>query len=232
MLVLGGTVLVVLVALVVLFRPALSSLLWQALAPVMRVRESLGADEVDRLRAQLAQAQAELIDRDALAEENADLRARLGRADAAAPRVLAGVLQHAPWSAYDTLVVDAGQAQGIAVGDLVYASGQALVGVVREVYASSARVELFSTPGASYQATLNGTLPVAVEGQGGGSMSAAVPAGTDVAVGDTVAFPGLYGGVVAAVSAVDAKEGESFIVIYMHLPVNPADLARVEIQKP
>ncbi|HEV7449404.1 MAG TPA: hypothetical protein VGP13_02605, partial [Candidatus Paceibacterota bacterium] len=99
------------------------------------------------------------------------------------------------------------------------------------VYSNQSRVELFSAPGQSYQAILNGTLPVAVEGQGGGSLQALVPASTAVAVGDTVSFPGIFGGIVAQVSAVDAKAGDSFIVVYMRLPVNPADLRFVEVIK-
>jgi cell shape-determining protein MreC len=103
---------------------------------------------------------------------------------------------------------------------------------VSEVYDTAARVELFSAPGASYQALLNGTMPVAVEGQGGGSLRAEVPAGTPVKVGDSVAFPGLLGGIVSVVSATEAKEGESFIVVYMRLPANPQDLRFVEVIRP
>jgi hypothetical protein len=105
------------------------------------------------------------------------------------------------------------------------------VGHIIEVYKSTARVELFSAPGASYQALLRGILPVAVEGQGGASMRAEMPAGTQVAVGDTVQFPGILGGVAAQVSAVSAPAGESVVVIYMHLPANPIELQYVEVLK-
>ncbi len=211
------------------FRQPATSLFWQAMAPVMSVRQALGAGEVSNLRAQLAQMQARLADRDLLYKEVLELRERLGRADAPQARLLAGVLLRPPWTPYDTLLVDAGEDLGVVQGAFVSAGGQGLVGRVSEVYATAARVELFSAPGVSYQATLNGTLPVAVEGQGGGSLRAEVPAGTQVAVGDTVSFPGLMGGVVARVSATEARTGESFIIIYMALPANPADLRAVEI---
>lgn len=216
-------------AAVIAFRQPASNLFWSAVAPVVQLRASLSGGEVAQLRAELAAAQAELSDRDLLFKEVIELRERLGRADAPQARILAGILQRPPWTAYDTLLIDAGEAQGVAAGMLVSAGGQGLVGHVSEVYAATARVELYSAPGASYQGVLNGTVPVAVEGLGGGSLRAEVPTGTEVKVGDIVSFPGLLGGVTSVVSATEEKSGESFIVMYMRLPANPANLRAVEV---
>lgn len=222
----------VLIAGAIVFREQAADLFWRAAAPVLRGREALSGGEAARLRDELARADALLADRGLLYKENLDLKARLGRADAPEPGVVAAVLQSPPWTPYDTLLIDAGRAQGIAVGDYVSAGGATRIGKIIEVYAKSARVELLSAPGASYQALLGGALPLAVEGQGGGSMLALVPRGTPVEVGDTVSFPGVFGGVAASVSAIDEREGESFVSIYMHLPVNPAHLRFVEVSKP
>jgi cell shape-determining protein MreC len=224
--------LVLLMGAVALLRQPAASLFWRIAAPVARVRESLGGSEAARLRAELASTSAALADRDLLYKEVTDLRERLGRADAPSSRIVAAVLQRPPWTPYDSLVIDAGANYGIAAGSLVSAGGQGLIGRVSEVYDTSARVELFSAPGASYQALLNGTQPVAVEGLGGGSLRTEVPAGTQVKVGDTVAFPGLLGGIVSLVSATETKAGESFIVVYMRLPANPADLRFVDVLRP
>ena len=224
--------LVALVVLVVLLRQPLSGAFWFVAKPVVELRNSLGTTEAAALRAELAAAQARLADRNLLYAEVLDLRERLNRTDAPASRIVAGVLQRPPWTSYDTLLIDAGQVQGVVAGSWVSAGGQGLIGQVSEVYATTARVELFSAPGVSYQAVLNGTLPMAVEGQGGGSLQALMPAGTAVAVGDTVSFPGLLGGVVATVSATEAKAGESFIIVYMRLPANPSELRFVEILTP
>ncbi|MDB5225352.1 MAG: Rod shape-determining protein MreC [Candidatus Adlerbacteria bacterium] len=223
-----------LIGLALAFKGPAAELFWRLLEPVVRARESLQYSEAVALRAELAAAQARLIDRDALYKENLDLKGRLGRNDTQTPRVLAGVLQRSPWVPYDTLLIDAGAAQGVAVGDWVSAGGQSLIGRVAEVQASTARVELFSAPGQVHQAMLGGTStqPVAVEGQGGGSLQASVPAGTEVSVGDPIIFPGLGGGITALVSAVDARPGESFIVIYMRLPADPFALLYVEVLKP
>jgi cell shape-determining protein MreC len=223
---------VVLVAGVVVFRQPAGELFWRAVAPAAHLRAALGSSEAEQLRGELAAAQAKLADRDALYKETIELKALLGRTDEAGARTLAGVILRPPWTPYDTLVIDAGAAHGVVEGALVSAGGQALVGRVVEVYANQSRVELFSAPGSNHQAMLNGTVPVAVEGQGGASMQALVPAGTVVAVGDEVLFPGLAGGLVATVSAVDAEAGESFIVIYMQLAANPAHLRYVEVLTP
>ncbi len=223
-------VLVLLIGATLMLRGSAASVFWQVWAPVARVREALGESEAARLRTQVAVLEAKLADRDALYKETLDLKERLGRSDVPGTRILAGVLLSPPWSPYDTLVVDAGEAQGIKLGDLVYAGGQTLIGHVTEVYATTARVELFSAPGATYQATLRGEIPMALEGQGGGSLRAEIPAATSVAVGDTVELPGIWGGLVGHVSATDARAGESFIVIYMQLPVNPSSLSVLEIQ--
>lgn len=222
---------VVFAVVVLSYRQAAAEVFWQVMAPVVRLRNSLAATDATRLRGELASATAALVDRNALYKENIELKERLGRTDIEAPRILAAVLMRPPGVPYDTLLIDAGTAHGVAVGNPVAASGRALIGRVVEVYERTARVELFSAPGASYQALLRGTLPVAVEGQGGGSMRAEMPAGTQAQVGDTVQFPGLFGGVAAQISAIDARPGESVVVLYMHLPANPAELSQVEVWK-
>jgi hypothetical protein len=60
-------------------------------------------------------------------------------------------------------------------------------------------------------------------------MRAELPAGSEVVVGDQVMLPGVWGSVAATVSAIDAHQGESFIVMYMHLPVNQSELRFVEV---
>jgi cell shape-determining protein MreC len=62
-------------------------------------------------------------------------------------------------------------------------------------------------------------------------MSAEVPIGSDVAVGDAVLLPGIAGGFLAKVVAVTTKKGESFTTLYMRLPANVQELRFVEIAK-
>lgn len=74
-------------------------------------------------------------------------------------------------------------------------------------------------------------MPVHVEGQGSGSLTAQVPVGVSVSVGDPIVFPDITGGYASVVSAVVTEEGASFKKIYAQLPVDPLELTFVEIWK-
>jgi len=212
------------------WRPEVTSALFRIIRPVWALSLT-NSSEVARLQQELAHARAVQADRDVLYAENLDLKKRLSR-DASVKTVLAGVLMRPPAAPYDTLLVDAGANKGIVVGEKVAAGGTMLVGTVTEVYATTARVRLLSAPGNTYDALLSvddKTLPVTVEGQGGGSMHALVPTGSGVTTGDALVLPGILGGYVGVVSYVQRKEGESFEAVYMQLPVNPLELRYVEI---
>lgn len=230
----------------VLWRHTLANMLWRVAAPVMahnpfsgvvgvlRTNASL-AHENDLLRAQLASTSIALADRDVLYQENLELKARFGR-DGFIRTLLVSVISRPPAVPYDTLMVDAGVLQGVSDKALVYAGGTTVIGEVDAVYDNTARVVLFSAPGQSYQGMLmesiaHPAIPVVVEGQGGGTMSAEVPIGSDVAVGDAVLLPGIAGGFLAKVVAVTTKKGESFTTLYMRLPANVQELRFVEIAK-
>jgi cell shape-determining protein MreC len=233
-----GSVLAVLAAaslivLAVVFRHGLTGMLWSAGAPLVRLRDSWSGSEVADLRAQLASTTAALADRNLLAGENMQLRQELGRT-AGHKVLLAGVLQSPPGTPYDTLLLDAGSSLGVSAGQRVFA-GNIAIGEVDAVYGDTSRAVLYSAPGRSYQALLttqSAAVPVAVEGQGAGSMQAQVPQGTEAAVGDDIVFPGVAGGLAARVSAVSAPAGESFKTLYLRLPVNIFELRYVYIEQP
>jgi cell shape-determining protein MreC len=224
-------VLLALFAAAAYWRQALSGTVLQIVAPIGRARQAFDSSDNQRLRAELARATALVADRDALYKENLELKARLGR-DAFVPTRLAGVLMRPPATPYDTLLIDAGSAEDITAGDLVSAGGTTRIGVVREVYQHSARVVLFSAPGETYDALLRGTVPLHMEGQGSGSLVGQVPAGTPVAAGDAIVFPGIASGFAGSVSKVISKPGESFQKVYARLAADPLALQFVEIRKP
>lgn len=233
-----GVLLLVVLALAAYFRAEVGGALWQAAAPVVALRNTLGATENEELRQQLLALQASLADRALLYQENLELKARLGRTDIEAPRLLAAVLQGPPGMPYDTLLLDVGTDNGVTVGDYVAAGGTTLIGTVTEVHAQTARVGLFSAPGQEHQAllypagsapaALGGTVPLALEGQGGGSLRTQLPAGAKVRVGDYAVVPGLLG-FTATVSHVELEEGESLMTVYFGLGANPQGLRFVEV---
>ena len=222
----------VLLVVAVLWRGPLQTLLWRAASPLGAVRDALMGDEVLTLKAQLASTTAALADRNALNQENIDLKARLGR-DASKPRVLASILMRPPASAYDTLIIDAGEGSRVAAGDLVYAAGNLAIGEVSEVNARDARVSLFSSPGTTWPASIEGpggqSVSLLVVGQGGGSFVAEVPAGVQVKVGDPVVFGGIASPLLAEISGVDQSPGASFMHLYLHVPVDFFNLRWVEV---
>jgi cell shape-determining protein MreC len=145
------------------------------------------------------------------------------------------VVARPPAVPYDFIIIDAGAGAGIEPGDLVSAGGSVYIGEVSEVYAGAAKVELFSTPGSSYQALLTRagttTLALTVEGQGAGSLMSEVPAATNVHIGDLVIFSSTMPQIMAKVSAVEEKSESSFKKVFMQLPVSVSQLRFVEVYR-
>lgn len=226
----GAAAFVILVA--VLFRHSLGAAVEYAAAPLLNIRNAWSNTEVAQLQAELASTSAMLADRNLLAAENAVLRAELGRAQGR-PEILAGVLERPPGTPYDTLLVDVGSKEGVELGERV-SFGAVELGEVDTVYDHTARVTLYSAPGQSYQAlliTASTSIPLAVAGQGAGSLSAQVPQGVMVKVGDHAVLPGALGGIVADVAGVTEPPGGSFENVYLRLPTNIFELRYVYIHK-
>ncbi len=202
------------------FRAPLGELFWRLAAPVMRARFS-----------PVVQVEPP-ADRDALYAENVELKRMLGRS-VQFERVLAAVLMRPPATPYDSLVIDAGSEHGVAQGDVV-AAGGVVLGEVTQVYARAARATLYSAPGEQHEVLLrrgSSTLAITLHGQGGGSLTAEVPAGAGAQVGDEAVIGGLYSGVVGRVVGLDRSEAESFSTLYFQLPVALSALQFVEVWK-
>lgn len=151
-------------------------------------------------------------------------------ADALPQGLLAPVLARPRWSAYDTLLVGAGETQGIASGMRISAHGF-VIGEITEVYADSSRAVLYSTAGRRITAQLAGTLPVELVGTGGGTFEASIAEGAPVRAGDGAFDPRLSPRLFAIVDAV-ADNGEGGLTVRLRLPVNPFELDAVEIVAP
>ena len=221
-----------------LTRTSLEGALDFVVYPVLALRNTLGSSEAVLLRAEVASLEAKIADRDLLYRENIDLKARLGRPSplSGEGRVLAAVLMRPPAIPYDTLLIDAGVKDGIAEGDLVYAGGSLLIGKISAAGGRDARVMLFSAPEGSLELTLIPSaspasgIPVSVTGEGGGSFTAEVPAGSMAAAGDYLKLPGIDDSVVARVARVERHE-DGTARLHAHLPINPFELRYVEVWK-
>lgn len=237
-------VITIILVLGLLWRDAAANMLWKLLEPVFSARNaaavsSVGffgqfgdnaklAEENRALKEALASTTALVADRNFLYTENLSLKARLGRL-VEDHIVLSAVLLRSPGVPYGILIIDVGTKNGVRVGDYVSSSGSTYIGRVTEAYETTSRITLFSAPGQTYQGLLRGEVPLALLGQGSGSMTGEVPVGIDVSVGDVVALPSIMPQFVAKVSAVVHEEGQSFQSIYLTLPVNPLQLRFVEV---
>ncbi|MDE2071652.1 MAG: rod shape-determining protein MreC [Patescibacteria group bacterium] len=222
------------IALLWVGRAPLGGALWRVLAPVVALRAAVFQPSEAQLEEELASTTAALADRNALAQENSELKRLLGR-QGERKTILAGVLQYPPQIPYDTLIIDAGSDEGVVVGDAVSAGGTTLIGTVSQVYGTTARVALFSSPGSSYDALLGhagATVPLPVVGQGQGSLSAEVPAGTPVAVGDPIVAPGIAGGYLGSVARIEAPDNSTFETLYITAPASPSLLHFVQVVLP
>jgi cell shape-determining protein MreC len=225
---------------------------WRVGAPIVEIKNAVGGTfytlfasfshtyalvtENQRLRETLASTSVVLLDRNMLYIENLELKNRLERVPPQSIAILATVLNRPPATPYDTLLIDVGKQQGIMAGDFVAAGGLVYIGRVQEVYGTVSRVILFSAPGEVYSAILHiqaatSTLAISVSGQGGGSLTAEVPASTQVNIGDDIELPSIMPELIAKVVAVTDNSQASFKTIYAQLPVNIYTLKYVEVRR-
>ncbi len=194
------------------------------------------ARENETLKTALASSSVALLERNLLFEENKALRARLGNAsEETASFILATIIMRPPATPYDTFLLDAGKKDDVTEGDLVSAGGGSSIGTVTEIYDSASRVTLFSSPGMTYGGLLRrqgkeGDIPLTIRGQGGGSMQGEVPAGTFASIGDFIILDTAMPVLTGIVSYIERQEGNSFEVLYFHLPVNLFELRSVEVR--
>lgn len=181
------------------------------------------------LQQQLELYQGEASSSKAVADENAELRSLLGRPAGTQDLILASVLKRPPGAGYDYLILDAGTADGVAVGDPIYLSDDIALGQIVEADPHTSKAELYSSPGTSYDVLIGADhIPATAVGQGGGSFAATVSREAGVLAGDEVVIPGIQFSSSAAsfgsVEAVISDPAQPFAKILFAAPVNPYGL--------
>ncbi len=131
-------------------------------------------------------------------------------------------------SPYGTFQVGAGREDSVSSGNLVLSSENFVIGRVEDVDSHTALVRLIFAPNVSSDALLRGA-GVTVEGRGGGNASTKVPRQIDVAVGDAVISPVLYGRAIGIVGKVSEDSGSAYKQVNIYLPVNLSSLQFVYI---
>ncbi|MBI5470407.1 rod shape-determining protein MreC [Candidatus Kaiserbacteria bacterium] len=178
------------------------------------------------LREQLATLNASAESALSLKSENDELRALVHLA-ATKAGVTAAVTSSFSSSPYGTFILDAGRAEGIVVGDIVESGGFAL-GRITTSDLHTSLVTTFFAPGESNDALI-ASVPVTLEGRGGGNARGKAPRGSIIKIGDTVVLPDSGGLSVGLVGHVDTGESNAYQDVYVSYPVNLSNLRFVYV---
>lgn len=164
-------------------------------------------------------------------DENTELKDMLGRKPIEATFVLAAILAKPNITPYDTLIIDRGSADGIALDMRVFVSGDVLVGEIESVEEHTARVILYSAPGIISQVVYGNTGRFFnARGQGNGTFGVDVARDIEVAEGDMFFYPGYDNTPLGVAKKVDFDARDSFKKVLMQSPVNIQEERWVEVR--
>lgn len=186
--------------------------------------------ENENLKSQLGEVWAKVANYNSVLDENSKLKDILGRKNEKTNLVLASILSKPNQTPYDTIIIDAGQKQGIREGGLVLASGFVPIGLVSLAYPDSSKVILFSNPGEKTEIVIAGRdVFMQLVGRGGGNFEMVLPRDFFIEKGAEVHLPGIIPYVVAKVETIISDPRDAFQKALLASPVNIFELKFVEI---
>lgn len=166
--------------------------------------------ENEALREMLVSRDVELISLRSVKESEGRLLSMLGRTSPYKV-VLATVLVRPPETPYDILVIDAGERDGVRVGDEVVLPEGPSLGTVSDVSGSTSEVRLYTSSGVETSAILERhEIPVTLTGQGGGNFRITMPRDVEVEEGDRILSVGLPSELLAVVGKINMTPTDSF----------------------
>lgn len=186
--------------------------------------------ENDALKKQLDTFNKEQALSDITKKENDDLKTILGRKPGNQKEILAAVLVKPFLSPYDTLVIDVGTHDGVSVGNRVLADGNTYIGTISEIYADTAKVTLYSSPGEKTKVLIgHDVIEKEALGLGGGNFSVEMPRESGVQEGDSIVIPSISVNIFSTIEKINFTETDSFQTVLFKSPVNIAQLQWVEV---
>lgn len=175
---------------------------------------------------------AKMIDYQILKSENEEMKNMFSRGVVAKDFILANILTKPNYSPYDTLIVDIGNSLGVKVGDKVYSNTVIPIGDVTAVYDDTSLVTLYSNPGNTTEAMLDGTnTSIELVGRGGGNFETTIPTDLQFVKGGIVYLPDISTEVVAIIEDVISRPTDPAKKLLLSSPVNVQNLKWVFIKK-
>jgi cell shape-determining protein MreC len=196
-----------------------------------RSKNSLFLQNED-LKSKLNEEEAQISNYNSILDENLKTKEILGRKDAKANMVLAGILSKPNQSPYDTLVIDAGIKDGISLEQRVFALGNVPIGYIAEVNPNSSKVILYSNPGEKTEVIISGKNTfMQIVGRGGGNFEMIIPRDLIIEKGTEVVLPGITSHTVGVVQTIISDPRDAFQKALLASPVNIQELKFVEVEK-
>jgi cell shape-determining protein MreC len=188
-------------------------------------RNKLLTDKVESYEAQLIELQQ-------LRDENDQLRKELSYLPVPDETITAQILGKPSQSLMNSMVINAGTAQGVRVGQLVTVQHHLGLGTVASVSPKTAVVELFGGPQFSGDVLLvNKNITVPSTGKGLGNFEIHIPREVAVSDGDFLAFPGNPSVVIGVVKSIIFDPRDPFQTVLARAPVNIQELRFVQVVK-
>ncbi len=179
----------------------------------------------------LKEQEASIATLTTIQDENAKLTEMLARKKETTQLIMARILAKPNQSPYDTLVIDAGSAEGMRYGAKVFARGDIPIGTIAESDTHASKVKLFSTSGEKTKAVIVGKdIFIDLEGQGGGTFQTTLPRDVVIEKGTAVATID-DGSTIAIMEETLADSRDPFQRILFRSPVNIFELRFVGVEK-
>ncbi len=173
-----------------------------------------------------------MTDHELVVRENTELKSLLGRLPVKNSFVLAIILAKPNQSPYDTVVIDIGASDGAREGEKVYVDGVVPVGIISAVYEKTSLVTLYSNPGQTTNAVLDGSnSTVSLLGRGGGNFEMSIPIDLPSDKGARVVLPGLSSESIAVVEDVISSPTDPLKKVLLRSPVNIQNVKWLQVKK-
>ncbi len=197
---------------------------------MMRSKSSL-VKENENLHAENVDLKNRMTNYQTLVDENNKIKELFGRTTGQ-PSILASILVKPAQTIYDTLIIDAGIDEGVAIGKRVFASRTILIGEVSEVANHTAKVAMYSSSGHKMQVVVSGKeLFTEATGRGGGTFEMVFPREVEFPVGTEIVAPGITPYLIGLVDEVISDPRDPLQKVLLRSPVNIQEIKFVEVEK-